>query len=128
MAKPKQPTMSDLIARIEELKLELDGLKQQPAAKQSVALQQKGGPRPDVYYVLLAVPDKGLPPQAIVCARVLSAAADAKHIPEAEAMALIEAAKASGRLRTKQGAWHIFQYYRAKLIEGNYLTMQTLDA
>lgn len=123
-AKQKGPTMSDLLAKVQELSNELEALKQK---QQPVVAQKstKGGPRPDVFYVLAGIPSKGLPPQAIVCARVLSTARDVNHISEEEAMELIERAKVEGRLRTKQGAWHIFQYYRPRLIEGDFLRMIT---
>jgi hypothetical protein len=78
--------------------------------------------------VLLGIPTQGLAPQAIACARILATATDTKHIPESEAMELIEAAKKSGKLKTKQDSWHIFQYYRPQLIAGDYLRMLDVDA
>ena len=87
--------------------------------------RERGEARPDVFYVLLGVPSQGLSPQALACARILATAADVNHIPESEAMELIEAGKQSGRLRTSQDSWHIFQYYRPQLIAGDYLRMIT---
>jgi hypothetical protein len=125
MAKPKQQDLQqELLKKIAELTAEVQLLKQQPG--KSKAKRAKGEARPDVYYVLLGVPSKGLPPQAIVCARILSAAVDSNHIPEAEAMQLIDAAHAAGKLKTDQEPWRIFQYYRPRLIEGDFLQMKSL--
>lgn len=124
MPAKKKPTVADLMAKVQELSIELAALKQQPPTAQK---SEKGQPRPDVYYVLAGVPTHGLPPQAIACARILATAADVNHISEAEAMNLFDKAKETGKLRTKQGAWHIFQYYRPRLIEGNYLVMRSTE-
>lgn len=128
MPKPKQPNLQQqLLDQIAELSKQVAELKQnQQQQVQTVSKKrEKGQPRPDVYYVLAGIPTKGLPPQAINCARILATAADTNHIPEAEAMALIEAGKAAGKLKTTQDAWHIFQYYRPQLISGDYLVMKT---
>lgn len=123
MAKPK-PVEQMLLDQIAALSKQIAEIKAQqstpqPAHKES----KKGQPRPDVYYVLAGIPSQGLPPQAIACARILATAADVNHITEAEAMKLMDDGKAAGYLRTDQEAWRIFQYYRARLIAGNYLRM-----
>ena len=124
MPKVKQQP-ADLALLLNEIKIlraEIDNLKQPVvAAKKST----KGQPRPDVYYILAGVPSQGMPPQALACARILATAADTNHITEAEAMKLMVDAEADGRIRTTQGAWHIFQYYRPRLIGGNYLVMKS---
>jgi hypothetical protein len=120
----KQDQVALLLAEVQNLRKEIETLKQQPPkVARKVA---KGQPRPDVYYVLSGVPTQGLPPQAIACARILSSASNTNHISETEAMELIVAAAASGKLRTTQDPWHIFQYYRPRLIEGDFLRMLTL--
>lgn len=132
MGKTKKPTVQDLLDRIAALSEEVASLKQQqnnqPPRASTPRKRERGQARPDVFYVLHGVPAAGLPPQAIICARILATAANVNHIPESEAMELIEAGKQSGKLKTTQDSWHIFQYYRAKLIAGDYLQMKNLDA
>lgn len=119
----KQQLEQALLEQVAQLRAELEVLKQQPKGK---AKREKGQPRPDVYYVLRGVPSQGVPPQAIACARILSAASDVNHITEAEAMKLIDDAAVAGKLKTTQEPWRIFQYYRARLIEADYLQMKNL--
>jgi hypothetical protein len=129
MAKQTKKTIEQLLLdQIANLGEQIAEIRARQQVQQPVVGRKKtkGQPRPDVYYVLSGVPSQGLPPQAIACARILATAKDTNHIPEEEAMDLIESAKAAGRLHTTQDAWHIFQYYRAKLIEGNYLRMLTV--
>lgn len=120
---PKQSAIEMLTKQVEELKNQLEAMQQPQTQKRKVA---KGAARPDVYYVLHGVPTGKMQPQAIACARILATASDVKHIPESEAMALIEAAHKDGRLKTTQDPWHIFQYYRPRLIEKDFLLMQTV--
>ncbi len=128
MATKKKSATQMLLEQVAALAAELTELKkqQQPVPAAIAKKNDKGQPRQDVYYVLLGVPSQGLPPQAIACARILAMAMDVNHIPESEAMELIATAKQSGKLRTQQEAWHIFQYYRARLIEGDFLKMLSL--
>ena len=123
----KQDVQQLLLDKIAELSKQVAELKQQQATQPARASRkrERGEARPDVFYVLLGVPSQGLSPQALACARILATAADVNHIPESEAMELIEAGKQSGRLRTSQDSWHIFQYYRPQLIAGDYLRMIT---
>lgn len=130
MAATKKQTVEQmLLGKIEDLTQQIAELRAAQTTTAKVARKrERGQARPDVYYVLHAVPSQGVPPQAIACARILATAKNANHIPESEAMELIEAGKQSGRLKTNQDSWHIFQYYRPKLIGGNYLQMKTLEA
>ncbi len=120
MTKKKQDPTAALRRQVEELTQQVAELRKM---KQTPAKPSKGQPRPDVYYVLHGVPTHGLAPQAIACARILSTAQNVNRITEEEAMALLVRAKTEGRLKTKQDAWHIFQYYRPRLIEGDFLKM-----
>lgn len=120
--------IATLAEKVSDLMAKIEVLEQRPVvAEAQISVKRKRGEaRADVYYILLAVPDKGMPPQAILSARILATAADVKHIPEAEAMALFNKAAETGRLVTDQEPWRIFQYYRPRLIEGNYLLMKSL--
>lgn len=126
----KKPNLEQmLLEQIAALTEQVAQLKAAQDAKPAKVARkrERGQARPEVFYVLHGVPSQGLPPQAIACARILSTASNTNHIPESEAMELIEAGKQSGKLKTDQDSWHIFQYYRAKLIAGNYLQMKTLE-
>lgn len=129
MAKPTKQQLEQMlleqIAKLTERLGALEQQQQQPPAAKTARKRERGAARPEVYYVLLGVPSQGLPPQAMACARILATAADTNNIPESEAMELIEAGKQSGKLKTGQDSWHIFQYYRARLIEGDFLRMLT---
>ncbi len=127
MPKPKKPTVEQLLARINELSAQLAEVKQTTGPTSAARRRAPGQPRAEVYYVLAGVPTGGMPPQAIAVAKILATAADTNNIPEAEAMELMEKAKESGKLRTIQGSWHIFQYYRPNLIGGNYLRQLTVE-
>ena len=125
----KQQLEQVLLDQIAKLVEKVDALEQKQSQPVVVVARKReiGQPRPEVYYVLQGVPTKDLPPQALACARILATAKDTRHIPESEAMALIEVGKQSGRLKTSQPSWRIFQYYRAKLISGDFLLMLTTD-
>lgn len=79
-------------------------------------------PRPDVFYRLHGIPQRGqIQPQGVICARILSTASDSASISESEAFDLINNNVAA--LHTRQEAWRIFQYYRPRLIELGFLTV-----
>jgi citrate synthase len=127
MAKPKKDDIQQMMLdELAALRLKVEQLTQQQQQQPARAKREKGQPRADVYYVLLGVPSKDVPPQAMAVARALATAPDTNHITEAEAMDLIEAYKTTGKLKTIQPAWRIFQYYRADLINGDYLLMKTV--
>lgn len=116
--KTDQQSLLDQIAELRQQIVELQNKKTPTFAR-----REPGQPRPGTYYKLLGVPSKGFRPQAMLCARILATATNSEHIPEAEAMALIESAKQLGRLKTVQPSWRVFAYYRAELIAGKYLQM-----
>jgi hypothetical protein len=62
-----------------------------------------------------------LAPQAQACVKILRASGKTTMM-EAEVRALIESG--NPELRTRQGSWRIFQYYRSKLIHADVFTMQ----
>jgi hypothetical protein len=80
-----------------------------------------GKPRENTSYALIKIPEKGFPPQAVTCCKILEMAVDQTNISEKEAMELFETHK--GLLKTRQPAWKVFAFYKARLVSGNYIAM-----
>lgn len=123
-AAPQLDLVTQLMEQVTSITKELAELKQKTAATQIVREKKeskRGQPREGVYYVVLNVPARNFPPQAITCMKILACAEDPTHVMEADAMRMIEENKAL--LGTRQDSWRIFCYYRAKLIGGDYLKM-----
>ena len=123
---PQRDLLAELLSQVTLLTSELATVKAKlaDAPVKEKKESKKGQPREGVYYVVLGVPapeKKTFPPQAITCMKILSRATDPTHVTEAEAMRLLEENKRL--LVTRQDSWHVFCYYRAKLIAGDYLKM-----
>lgn len=97
-----------------------------------VVVSRRGLPDPNTYYAILRVPaPKAQPPQAIKCMVYLMRAVASEGVEmevDGQKMKVLSEAKAQevlaavqSHISSNQTAWHIFTYYRAKLIGGGYL-------
>lgn len=124
MAQKKEDVTELLLKKLEALEQQNAALaaKVDEMSKQPQRGSRAGQPRPNVWYELLQIPQAGATqPQGIAVAQILNMAANPKHIPEVEAMELVE--KHRDMLLTRQKPWRIFQYYRPQLITLNCLRM-----
>ena len=91
--------------------------------------------RPNVGYTLVtekmsALRNTNVPEQEQVIVKILLRALTTEKpvISEPELNELVVAAHASGALKTKQDAWHIFRYYRTDLVKRGVLKQVEIAA
>ena len=101
-----------------------------PAARASKPKSEKGAPRPHVYYVIKGFPSEKRPPQCLRIFRAIAQAAPADgRMTEMDVWnALMAEPFPSTKPNPKIGAWHhvqtpfyIFKYYRADMINAEYV-------
>lgn len=134
-----EPTKADLIAMIARIQSELEKLRSGASiatttngtATKPRQIASGSKARPNVIYTLLAKPNSwhGTPQVAQLQGLLFDPIVATKYrkddgsvqLTEPELFEIIEAGKAEGKLRTKQPAVRIFQYYRNELLHSNTL-------
>ena len=128
---PPEPTKVELLAMLERLKQELASIRGSESGRRQVASGSKA--RPNVLYTLLNKPNSwhSTPQVAQLQGLLFDPSVAQKYakdgvvtLTEPELFGIIEDGKAAGKLRTKQPAVRIFQYYRNELLLSNTLRWQ----
>lgn len=127
-----EPTKGELIAMIERIQGELAKLRSgESSSKRQIASGSKA--RPNVIYTLLSRPNSwhSTPQVAQIQGLLFDDDVIAKYtvggvtqLTEPQLFEIIEAGKVAGKLKTKQPAVRIFQYYRNELLNSNTLRWQ----
>lgn len=129
-----EPTKAELLEMLSRFQSELEKLRNgasTSSTKRQVASGSKA--RPNVLYTLLSKPNSwhNTPQVAQLQGLLFDPEVAAKHtkdgavqMTEPELFAILEEGKAAGKLRTKQPAVRIFQYYRNELLNSNTLRWQ----
>lgn len=120
----KEDTMAQLIALVGDLAKQVADLKAQRVAPAAPKRDhKKGEPRPNVWYEIKGYPNENFPLQ---CLRVMRCIAQAT--PEDRKMTETQIWEALMGEDSKLGPWsyrqdpfYIFKYYRAKMIDGEYV-------
>lgn len=129
----KDELLMKLVDLVGDLQAEVRELKQQRhAAPARVAKpkSEKGQPRPHVYYVIKGFPSEKRPPQCLRVFRALAQAApEGGRMTEMDVWnALMDGQFPSTKANANVGAWnysqtpfYIFKYYRADMIDAEYV-------
>lgn len=116
--------IAELLALVGNLSAQVEEMKAARVAPEvEKRSSKKGTPRLHVFYELLGYPKEKFPPQCLRVMRCLAQAA-----PEGGKMTEVEVWDALMGEKSTIGPWHyrqdpfyIFKYYRAQMIDGDYL-------
>lgn len=125
--------LAQLVALVGDLSAQVASLKANQAATPTAkkAKSEKGAPRPDVYYVIKGFPSEKRPPQCLKVYRAIAQAApEGGRMTETDIWnALMDGNHPSTKANKNVGSWnyaqtpyYIFKYYRADMINAEYVS------